>query len=113
MAALALARRGIDVTLAITHDGRSFSGDVLIGADGQRSLIRVAVALEHPDAAFAGYVSGSASPNNGMQVRSTRGPARQHWPPRRDRHTDHRVRPPDAGPWTHLDRRRRGPCPDR
>ena len=48
MATLALARRGIDVTLAITHDGRSFSGDVLIGADGQRSLIRAAVAPEHP-----------------------------------------------------------------
>jgi 2-polyprenyl-6-methoxyphenol hydroxylase-like FAD-dependent oxidoreductase len=40
---------------AHTPDG-VMRGDVLIGADGHRSIVRAAVAPEHPDATFAGYV---------------------------------------------------------
>lgn len=37
-------------------DGRVLRGDVLIGADGHRSLVRGAIAPDNPDAEFAGYV---------------------------------------------------------
>lgn len=36
--------------------GGTVRGDVVIGADGHRSLVRAAVASDRPDAAFAGYV---------------------------------------------------------
>ncbi|MFZ3572320.1 FAD-dependent monooxygenase [Streptomyces sp. BH097] len=39
-----------------TSDGRTFGGDVVIGADGHRSVVRRTVAPEHQDAQFAGYV---------------------------------------------------------
>ena len=41
---------------ARTEEGRTVTGDVLIGADGYRSVVRRAVAPEQPEAAFAGYV---------------------------------------------------------
>jgi 2-polyprenyl-6-methoxyphenol hydroxylase-like FAD-dependent oxidoreductase len=41
---------------ATTDDARVFSGDVVIGADGHRSVVRAAVDPEHPDATFAGYL---------------------------------------------------------
>ncbi|WP_345790607.1 FAD-dependent monooxygenase [Agrobacterium pusense] len=44
------------VAWAITEDGRRFAGELLIGADGYRSVVRRAVAPERPDARFAGYV---------------------------------------------------------
>ncbi|OBZ92063.1 monooxygenase [Pararhizobium polonicum] len=40
---------------AATVDGRTFSGDVVVGADGHSSVVRRAVAPERPDATFAGY----------------------------------------------------------
>ncbi|TCL77880.1 MULTISPECIES: FAD-dependent monooxygenase [unclassified Rathayibacter] len=36
--------------------GRTMRADLLIGADGHRSIVRRAVAPHHPDAAYAGYV---------------------------------------------------------
>ncbi|CAL9675433.1 2,6-dihydroxypyridine 3-monooxygenase (plasmid) [Streptomyces sp. enrichment culture] len=41
---------------AVTEDGRTHRGEVVIGADGHRSTVRAAVAPDHPDAAFAGYL---------------------------------------------------------
>jgi 2-polyprenyl-6-methoxyphenol hydroxylase-like FAD-dependent oxidoreductase len=41
---------------AITADGRTFRGDVVVGADGYRSVVRRRVAPRQPDATFAGYV---------------------------------------------------------
>ncbi|WP_262107773.1 FAD-dependent monooxygenase [Arthrobacter sp. Marseille-P9274] len=41
---------------ARTDDGHRHRADVLIGADGHRSLVRRTVAPERPDASFAGYV---------------------------------------------------------
>jgi 2-polyprenyl-6-methoxyphenol hydroxylase-like FAD-dependent oxidoreductase len=40
----------------ITDKGEKFSGDILIGADGYRSIARRYVAPHHPDATFAGYL---------------------------------------------------------
>lgn len=42
-------------TCVRTNDGRRYTADVLIGADGHRSLVRQAVAPDHPHASFAGY----------------------------------------------------------
>lgn len=39
-----------------TSEGKLFEGDILIGADGHRSMVRKHVAPQHPDAEFAGYV---------------------------------------------------------
>jgi 2-polyprenyl-6-methoxyphenol hydroxylase-like FAD-dependent oxidoreductase len=36
--------------------GETFSGDILVGADGYRSIVRRHVASHHPDATFAGYL---------------------------------------------------------
>lgn len=41
---------------ATTDDGRQFQGDILIGADGYRSVVRRSVSPEKPDAVFAGYL---------------------------------------------------------
>lgn len=41
---------------AIAADGRRYAGDVLIGADGHRSVVRAKVVPAHPNASFAGYV---------------------------------------------------------
>ncbi|WP_216870481.1 FAD-dependent monooxygenase [Modestobacter excelsi] len=41
---------------AVSEDGRRFDGDLLLGADGHRSLLRRHVAPERPDADYAGYV---------------------------------------------------------
>lgn len=41
---------------AITADHHTIRGDLVIGADGHRSVVRRHVAPERPDAAFAGYV---------------------------------------------------------
>ncbi|WP_237309467.1 FAD-dependent monooxygenase [Streptomyces sp. AMCC400023] len=40
----------------ITSDGRTFRGDVVIGADGHGSVVRGGVAPDKPDATFAGYL---------------------------------------------------------
>lgn len=39
-----------------TDDGVEHRADVLVGADGHRSIVRAHVAPERPDAAFAGYL---------------------------------------------------------
>lgn len=44
-----------DRAWARTDDGRIFAADLLIGADGHRSVVRRAVSPERPDAVFAGY----------------------------------------------------------
>ena len=41
---------------AETHSGKLFRADILIGADGHRSMVRKKVAPDHVDAKFAGYV---------------------------------------------------------
>jgi 2-polyprenyl-6-methoxyphenol hydroxylase-like FAD-dependent oxidoreductase len=41
---------------ATTPDHEVFRGDVVIGADGHRSVVRRSVSPEKPDATFAGYV---------------------------------------------------------
>lgn len=41
---------------AVAADGSTFRGDVVVGADGYRSLVRRHVAPEKPDATFAGYL---------------------------------------------------------
>ncbi|MFI5634568.1 FAD-dependent monooxygenase [Streptomyces sp. NPDC051664] len=41
---------------ATTSDHKVFRGDVVIGADGHRSVVRSSVSPEKPDATFAGYV---------------------------------------------------------
>ena len=41
---------------ATTADRKVFRGDVLIGADGHRSVVRRSVSPDKPDATFAGYV---------------------------------------------------------
>lgn len=46
---------------AETADGQTFSGDILIGADGHRSMVRKIIAPNHPDAKFAGFVVWMAS----------------------------------------------------
>lgn len=46
---------------AETEDGQLFEGDILIGADGHRSMVRKKIAPQHPDAEFAGYVVWMAS----------------------------------------------------
>jgi 2-polyprenyl-6-methoxyphenol hydroxylase-like FAD-dependent oxidoreductase len=40
----------------VTDKGKTFSGDMLIGADGHRSIVRRTVAPQKPDAIFAGYM---------------------------------------------------------
>lgn len=46
-----------DTSAWVTTDGeRTFRADLVIGADGHRSVVRAAVAPEHPDATFAGYL---------------------------------------------------------
>lgn len=41
---------------ARTETGEAWTADVLVGADGYRSVVRRHVDAEHPDAAYAGYV---------------------------------------------------------
>jgi 2-polyprenyl-6-methoxyphenol hydroxylase-like FAD-dependent oxidoreductase len=41
---------------AVTAEGRTFGADVVIGADGHRSIVRRALDPNKPDATFAGYV---------------------------------------------------------
>lgn len=45
-----------DTAWAVTEDSRTYRGEVVIGVDGHRSTVRAAVAPDHPDAAFAGYL---------------------------------------------------------
>lgn len=40
----------------VTDDGKRIHGDIVIGADGHRSVVRAAVSPDNPDATFAGYV---------------------------------------------------------
>jgi 2-polyprenyl-6-methoxyphenol hydroxylase-like FAD-dependent oxidoreductase len=53
-----VARVGQDVeqAWAITDTGQTHTGDLLVGADGYRSVVRAAVAPDKPHARFAGYV---------------------------------------------------------
>lgn len=48
---------------AETDQGDIFHGDILIGADGHRSMVRRHVAPDKPDATFAGYMVWIASIN--------------------------------------------------
>jgi 2-polyprenyl-6-methoxyphenol hydroxylase-like FAD-dependent oxidoreductase len=57
-----------------TSDRKVFRGDVVIGADGHRSVVRRSVAPEKPDATFAGYVIWI-----GLTDESAI-PARHRWP---------------------------------
>lgn len=53
---------------AETKDGQFFKADILIGADGHRSMVRKKIAPHHPDAEFAGYVVWMASfPENELE----------------------------------------------
>ncbi len=45
-----------DAAWVTTSDGRTFRADIVIGADGHRSVVRRGVAPHKPDATFAGYV---------------------------------------------------------
>lgn len=45
----------------VTDKGEVFSGDILIGTDGHRSMVRRYVAPHKPDATFAGYTVWIAS----------------------------------------------------
>jgi 2-polyprenyl-6-methoxyphenol hydroxylase-like FAD-dependent oxidoreductase len=45
-----------DSAWATASDGRTFRGDLVIGADGHRSVVRRQISPEKPDAAFAGYL---------------------------------------------------------
>src|SRR5699024_8840816 len=45
-----------DSTWAITDGGEKFHGDILIGADGHRSIVRRHVAPHRPNATFAGFI---------------------------------------------------------
>jgi 2-polyprenyl-6-methoxyphenol hydroxylase-like FAD-dependent oxidoreductase len=45
-----------DAAWATTADRHTFRSDVVIGADGYRSIVRGSVAPEHRDATFAGYL---------------------------------------------------------
>lgn len=45
-----------DSAWAITDNGLRISGDILIGADGHRSLVRQEIVPENPDATYAGYI---------------------------------------------------------
>lgn len=53
--------RAVEVTAngatasVLTRDGRAFAGDLVIGADGHRSLVRRTLDPTHPDATYAGY----------------------------------------------------------
>jgi 2-polyprenyl-6-methoxyphenol hydroxylase-like FAD-dependent oxidoreductase len=40
----------------VTDTGKTFNGDIVIGADGHRSMVRRIVAPQKPDASFAGYM---------------------------------------------------------
>lgn len=62
-------------------DGRSWSADAVIGADGHRSLVRRSIAPRHPDATYAGYtlwigearqsqLDGASRPGGGLLMRS-------------------------------------------
>lgn len=56
------------VAWAEAEDGQLFQGDILIGADGHRSMVRQKVAPSHPHAEFAGYVVWMASfPENELE----------------------------------------------
>lgn len=46
---------------AETEEGKLFKGDILIGADGHRSMVRKNVAPHHSHAEFSGYVVWMAS----------------------------------------------------
>ena len=48
---------------AITDEGKRITADILIGADGHRSIVRSYVNPNHPNAEFAGYVVWIASVN--------------------------------------------------
>ena len=41
---------------AVTTAAKTFPGDVVVGADGHRSVVRAHVSPERPEAAFAGYM---------------------------------------------------------
>lgn len=55
-ARVSAAAQNDDAAWVSTDDGRVFRADIVVGADGHRSTIRAAVAPEHPDATFAGYL---------------------------------------------------------
>jgi 2-polyprenyl-6-methoxyphenol hydroxylase-like FAD-dependent oxidoreductase len=45
-----------DSACAVSDKGETFHGDILIGADGHRSIVRRLVAPHKPNATFAGYL---------------------------------------------------------
>ena len=47
--------------MVVTENRETFQGDIVIGADGHRSLVRRHVAPHKPDATFAGYIVWIAS----------------------------------------------------
>ncbi|MDO5745768.1 MAG: NAD(P)/FAD-dependent oxidoreductase [Micrococcaceae bacterium] len=53
---VALIGQDADSAWAIDTTGSVYSADILIGADGHRSMVRSGVDPGHPDATYAGYV---------------------------------------------------------
>lgn len=47
----------------VTDEGETIRGDILVGADGHRSVVRGLVAPHNPDATFAGYMVWMAAVN--------------------------------------------------
>ncbi|GGC15228.1 MULTISPECIES: FAD-dependent monooxygenase [Dyadobacter] len=45
-----------EMAWVVTDTGKIFSGDIVIGADGHRSIVRRMVAPQKPNATFAGYM---------------------------------------------------------
>lgn len=45
-----------DAAWAVTKNGETFHGDILIGADGHRSKVRSYITPKNPDAIYAGYI---------------------------------------------------------
>lgn len=43
-------------TWVITQNDQTFHGDILIGADGHRSMVRKHISPKNPDAKYAGYI---------------------------------------------------------
>src|SRR5699024_10771044 len=45
-----------DYSSVMTEAGTHYKSDILIGADGHRSLVRQYIAPNNPDATYAGYI---------------------------------------------------------
>ena len=55
--AVATVGERVDAAWARSAEGREWTADLLIGADGHRSVVRRCVAPEQPEASYAGYLA--------------------------------------------------------